>query len=830
MVSKENTVTIDKGLVSLVWVIGLGAVSVTFSLIAFDLLRPRIPDVYDRRRRVLPRRILGYGVDDGRHDVPPAPSFRPFGWIRHTLEIPDEAIVATHGLDTVMLLRFYRVMAQLSSTLSIFAVIVLFPMYGSAANKNLPVKNPLRVFGLRILSLSNVPAKNWRMIAVFVADVIITALVLRKIALEVTYLTRVRRDYRASEHPSNYTLIVQDIPLGISSHRDLDRFWRSLFPSALDSVRFVPQGGRLERYRQEYWKAVRSRQRAEVMLKRPTITNRLWKQISRPFQSQRDCGTQEQTQAENWKNEPSTKPVGETFDQVKQRASSLPDQQPSLAGSGQKSSGFSGLLTSHLSSRLNTEHLKKAATKFNSIDTFPNWVSPEARVNFWQNKELDALNRANSIFIRPESHEREDCTRAAVVVMRSKQDSAMVAQTNFSTSQMEWSVSHAPDVNALNWGAFGTSARMAVLRKLLALGLTTGLILFWVIPTAIIQSLANIQELSKLAVFSWLRFVNRLGLELSGFIQGLLPAMVLEVVMIIVPKLIRRFVMMQRIPSKVEVEREVLKKMIAFLYFSHLIYVVLSGSLLEYADEIIQNPSNIVSLMSTSIPQQGTFMMNVVLLAAIVQTPISLLQPMRVAKRWLRMRRALTKRDRELVNNAGSVANHFEQYAFGTIFTVLGMVYSTLSPLLLCMVTAFFFVSYTAQRYALIYTHTKEWEGFAALHDVALQGVMFGLVLKHVTMMGLMGLNGRAVLAGLEFGCAALVIVLKFGYMSRLREILEHGALTDLGEVPAFNGLTTGLSGADTGQSRSEEDTVAMAREVYQHPTLQPLEQFEDEI
>lgn len=112
----------------------------------------------------------------------------------------------------------------------------------------------------------------------------------------------------------------------------------------------------------------------------------------------------------------------------------------------------------------------------------------------------------------------------------------------------------------------------------------------------------------------------------------------------IVPKVLRRIVLLQRIFSEVGVERAVFER-----------------------------DDSVSLFLSFNIHQQGTFMMNVILLATVVQTPIQIVQPVRLLKRWFGMRRALTKRDREIVNNEDSFTDHFEEYAKGTIFTVLGL-------------------------------------------------------------------------------------------------------------------------------------------------------------
>lgn len=703
-------------------------------------------------------------------------------------------------------------MGKLFATLSFFSAAVLIPLYATGANKNLSKKNRLRVFGIRIISFANIPKNDTRRMAfVFVADVLISLYILYFLSAEFRYLVRVRREHRISHHPSNYAILVQNIPTHYAKKDQLYQFFESLFPKGVQQVIPIPAGAKISKYRREYFDAVRQRQRAEAVLRNAQI-DELTKQISESsFEAERGI-------------------FPESFAPASRLRMLLPALsnlfgRSSSSNSNETSLPFPGAPAPPLDlpgSPMQQPALQKKSSLTDKIklpNALKNWRDPQQCINYYEGRERELYEKIEVLKTGGDVFDEASGTKSAIVVFTQKQHAVMAAQANFADSQLRWSVSQAPDPMAINWATFGASSRLVIPRRILVLGLVIALIIFWVIPTALIQSLANINSLSQTPAFSWLSFVDNLTPEFSGFIQGLVPAMVLELVMIVVPHIIRCLVRLKRIPSNIQVEQEVLQNMIAFLYFSHLIYVVLSGSLLEYSDEIIRNPSNIVRILARSIPQQGTFMMNVVLLTTVVQTPIGLLQPMRLLKRWVGMRRAWTARDKELVNASTSLADHFDSYSFGTIFAVLGIVYSTLTPLLLIFCTCFFLFTYTATKFKLVFTQTQPWEGFAALHPIALHGISTGLIVKQITMAGLMGLHKQATLATLEFILAALTSAVLIVHNQSVLPVIEHGALSDLAVFPAdqFSNVTT---------QRNTSNAAQEVPNVYRHPSYGPLLEF----
>lgn len=797
--------SVDSGLIGLVWLVTVGAIAIAISLILFDILRPRILDVYDRRRRALPHNLIGFPLDDGRHQAPPQPSLRPFAWIYHTLFLPDNDIITTHGLDTFMVLRFFHAMSRLCSRIGFFTIVFLIPTYITGSNKSLSDSQPLRVIGIRILSLANVPSDNWRMIFTVIADIIISVYVLIFMVHEVHFLSILRREYRASDHASNRALIVQDIPPDMASPQSVFEVWNSLFPGAIEGVRVVPDCSKLDKFREEYWNCVRHRQRAEALVRRASEREQSHAKnatkgslISRLFPCLRKS-----------ENETSS---------ASQR-SSRPPSIASISPSKQDASNSLKRVFSKFQKQPPLQKFQEKTGNLKNMKALPDWINPSQAASAWKLKERDLLNEVESCLQSADVQNVGNTSSAIVLFMRA-QDARLAVQSNFSSVWMNWTVTSAPDERAILWDMFGKSPQINVAKTVIAIVLMSVLTMFWVVPTGFIVSLANIEALSNTGAFSWLNFIASISPEISGFVEGLLPSMILEIVMITVPKVVYRIVKLQRLPSEVVVQQEALRKMIVFLFFSHVIFVVISGSILNHFDTFVQNPADIVRIMAASIPEQGTLMMTVVLLAAIVQVPIELLQPKRLFKRWIGMKRALTIRDKELVNAAESESDHFDSYSTGAIFAVIGIVYSTLTPLIMTICALFFMMKYMVLKYTLLFTQTSPWEGFAALHHIALHRVTLGLLMKHMTMAGLMGLNKQPILAVTETVCGFIIFFIMRICTKKILSMLENGALIDLSNCTGKREFSEPRFFCSPGKSICE---------IYTHPSLFPLQQLEGE-
>lgn len=232
------------------------------TLIVFEVLRRKLPSVYEGRRYMHERGVpLGYY--DDRVSAPPSPSYAFLGWVRSTLAFEHRHISKTHGLDYALFLRFLRLMVFMFSALMLPAF-VLVPIYATAANKDLPKPDPRRTIGIQQWTLANIASgDSWRFWATVSVDYVITICILIFLYHEFYTYTRERIRFRASKNPANYTLFLRDIPVERASHSEIYAFWHKFFPTAISRVHYVYDVEEIALEKERFWDAVRARVRAE---------------------------------------------------------------------------------------------------------------------------------------------------------------------------------------------------------------------------------------------------------------------------------------------------------------------------------------------------------------------------------------------------------------------------------------------------------------------------------------------------------------------------------------------------------------------------------------
>lgn len=195
---------------------GLVVVVGVVLLLIFSRLRTRSPDIFHHRR--LLNTWKDFDDFNGKRVglTNPYPKDTFFGWIRPLLHTPEEEVVRKIGLDAAVFFRFLRTSLIVTSIISLAAAIVLMPAYATGSNKfeisNNPEETPDPVEGLKLISLANVPDKDGRLWATLVMEFITAIVVMYFFTIDFSRFAEWRRDYRVSETPANYALVVMDIP------------------------------------------------------------------------------------------------------------------------------------------------------------------------------------------------------------------------------------------------------------------------------------------------------------------------------------------------------------------------------------------------------------------------------------------------------------------------------------------------------------------------------------------------------------------------------------------------------------------------------------------
>lgn len=211
--------------------VGVGIVLV----LLFCFLRTRIPDVYQLRAllNTWKSHINYNGARVGVVEPIPDDSF--FGWVKPVFTVPEDQVVRKIGLDAAMFFRFMRTAFYISALLSIFGIVILMPVYGTG---NLH-KDDEKIRGLRIVSLANVFPKNDRFWATVIAEFFTAAVVVVFMAIDFKHFANLRRKYRVSDNPTNYTVVVYDIPKDSRTEAAVRERFETMVPGQVSSIALI---------------------------------------------------------------------------------------------------------------------------------------------------------------------------------------------------------------------------------------------------------------------------------------------------------------------------------------------------------------------------------------------------------------------------------------------------------------------------------------------------------------------------------------------------------------------------------------------------------------
>lgn len=195
-------------------------------------------------------------------------------------------------------------------------------------------------------------------------------------------------------------------------------------------------------------------------------------------------------------------------------------------------------------------------------------------------------------------------------------DFAGRARDTFATvSGMGASVLPAPNPAGVVWSNLDVSAAMRASRTLVVAAVTTLLILLWVVPMTLIASLTTLESLDL-----WLKDLDTLSSRgahvpvVSGFVQGVVPALLLLIFMGLLPNFLTYLSRQQGFISRSEVSFSALNKMFLFQMINVFLVSVVAGSVLDTLKELTSHTDDELEVLGRAIPRTGMFFITLVLL------------------------------------------------------------------------------------------------------------------------------------------------------------------------------------------------------------------------
>lgn len=268
---------IDSATYGYLQVLGFGLVVTVILILIFSIMRRKVPDVYDHR--ALLNTWQYYDDYNGSRVGVVLPRSGPsfFGWIKPVFSVTEEEIVRKVGLEAAMFLRYLRTCFHLVVIFSLFGTLMLMPVYGTGTEKlgtklievtEDGVKKNITVpfvQGLKIISLANVSAGDSRVWATVIMEYIVAVVLIYFMYVDFSKFADLRREYRTSENPVNYSVVVYDIPEMDQSEADIRKRFELLVPGQVAHVILVRKCTAAAKFQKKLDVAVTKRELAEYI-------------------------------------------------------------------------------------------------------------------------------------------------------------------------------------------------------------------------------------------------------------------------------------------------------------------------------------------------------------------------------------------------------------------------------------------------------------------------------------------------------------------------------------------------------------------------------------
>ncbi|KAG0049633.1 hypothetical protein BGZ83_005530 [Gryganskiella cystojenkinii] len=262
-------------------------------------------------------------------------------------------------------------------------------------------------------------------------------------------------------------------------------------------------------------------------------------------------------------------------------------------------------------------------------------------------------------------------------------------------------------------------------RHLIILALTTAMILLWTIPTFVVSGLSSITDIVR--EFPFLSFLEKLPSGLLAIISGVLPPILLAGLMALLPVLLTMMATYEGHVRQSNITLSVMSKYFFFLVVNVLLISTLTGGILKAVEDLKATAGftfdAVINLVGQKLPLASTFFITYVIFQGFVGPMIELL---------------LAKSPRQIWD----VQGRLESVDYGVLFPkqtlmfCIGILYSTVAPLVLPFVTFYFTIYYFVYRHQFLYVYHQTVETGGLAFPKAVKQVFTGIFISQVLLFG----------------------------------------------------------------------------------------------
>lgn len=299
---------------------------------------------------------------------------------------------------------------------------------------------------------------------------------------------------------------------------------------------------------------------------------------------------------------------------------------------------------------------------------------------------------------------RTQITGSAFVSFNTRWSQVVGASAFFHHFESVWNSNPAPHPAEIVWENLKMRTWERTLRTVVSWILFALLCAFFMIPIGAAQALIELDQLENYAVIGDIVTFPLV----KSLIAGILPNLVLNIFLAVLPIILHMMCHFQGIISKATIEQEVTRKYFIFLMITVFIASFTARTVLQQLDSLTSAGgfSEVIDLLGSGAPQSSTFFLYFIMTDAFIGSAFENTMVIDLAIAWILAKLSGTQRAKDRLWHPkplllGAVVSRH------TLAMFLGLVFCIVNPFIVPVALIYFSLMLLFNRYKTLYTKTE---------------------------------------------------------------------------------------------------------------------------
>ncbi|KIW06614.1 uncharacterized protein PV09_02328 [Verruconis gallopava] len=286
------------------------------------------------------------------------------------------------------------------------------------------------------------------------------------------------------------------------------------------------------------------------------------------------------------------------------------------------------------------------------------------------------------------------------------------------------------------WDNMNIGYKQRMIRMAIVIVIISAMIILWAVPVSFASAFSNLRNVQE--TWKAFHFIASFPNWLVSILQGIVPPVLVIVLLALLPIILRLLTNFQGVPTGMSVELDVQGYYFAFLFVQLFLVITVASSIINVAQEISQNPSQIAYILATNIPRAANYFFSYLILQALSVSAGALAQISQIAI-WFLLRPILDNTARQKFNRQINL----QSVQWGTFFPVytnlacIGLIYSIISPLVMIFNIITFGLFWVTYRYQTLYVNKFRFDTGGLLFPKAVNQLFTGIYVMELALIGL---------------------------------------------------------------------------------------------